>query len=92
MRIYYSSKFEREYKKLPELIKEFAEEKERIFRSDPFDVRLNTHKLGGKLKGYWAFYIDKRNRIIFEFAEKGIVWFHSVGDHSIYQQAGRFNY
>ena len=85
MQIYYSSKFKREYKRLPKKIKILAEEKEFIFRNNPFGSGLNTHKLSGRLKKYWAFSIDKKYRIIFEFVEKNIVWFHSVGDHSIYQ-------
>jgi addiction module RelE/StbE family toxin len=85
MRIYYSSKFEREYKKLTPKIKGLAEEKEILFRADPFSKKLDTHKLSGRLKEYWAFSIDNKYRIIFEFAKKNIVWFHSVGDHSIYQ-------
>jgi len=85
MKIYYSSKFEREYKKLPKYIKELAEEKEKIFRNNPFDPRLNTHKLSGRLKEFWAFSIDSKYRTIFEFIEKDIVWFHLIGDHSIYQ-------
>jgi addiction module RelE/StbE family toxin len=85
MRIYYSSKFEWEYKRLPEFVQKLAEEKEPIFRNDPFDPRLNTHKLGGRLKGYWAFWLDQKYRIIFEFVEKNTVWFHSMGDHSIYR-------
>ena len=85
MRIYYSSKFEREYIKLSKEIKELAEEKEIIFKKNPFDSRLNTHKLHGRLKEYWAFSIDSQYRIIFEFVKKDKVWFHSIGDHSIYQ-------
>ena len=85
MRIYYSSKFKREYKRLPKNIKILAEEKEFIFRNNPFGPGLNTHKLSGRFKEYWAFSVDKKYRIIFEFAGKDIVWFHSVGDHSIYQ-------
>lgn len=85
MRIYYSSKFEREYKKLPTSIKKLAEEKEKIFRKSPFDPKLNTHKLGGRLKGYWALWLDQKYRIIFEFAGKDAIWFHSIGDHSIYR-------
>lgn len=84
MRIYYSSKFERKYKKLPQKIKKTAEEKESIFRSDPFDARLHTHRLSGRLKEYWAFSINDTYRIIFEFAKKDTVWLHSIGDHSIY--------
>ncbi len=84
MQIYYSTKFKREYKKLPKQVKLLAEEKEQIFRKDLFDKRLDTHKLHGKLKEYWAFSIDGKNRIVFEFAKKNAIWFHSVGDHSIY--------
>ena len=85
MRIYYSSKFEREYKKLPKEIKKLAEEKEVIFRKNYFDPKLNTHKLHGHLKEYWVFSVNDKYRIIFEFAEKNIIWFHSIGDHSVYQ-------
>lgn len=84
MKILYSSKFKREYKNLPKELKLFAEEKEKIFRTDPFDSRLNTHKLSGKLKDFWVFSIKYKFRIIFEFAQKDEIWFHSVGDHSIY--------
>lgn len=85
MRIYYSSKFEREYKKLPKEIKKLAEEKEAIFRKNHFDSKLNTHKLHGRLKEYWVFSINEKYRIIFDFVGKETIWFHSVGDHSVYQ-------
>ena len=85
MRIYYSSKFEREYKKLPKETKKLAEEKEAMFRKNPFDPKLNTHKLHGRLKEYWVFSVSDKYRIIFEFAEKDLIWFHSIGDHSVYQ-------
>ena len=85
MRIYYSSKFEREYAKLPKEIKVLAEEKETMFRKTPFAPKLNAHKLHGPFRKYWAFSIDEKYRIIFEFAKKDVAWFHSVGDHSIYR-------
>lgn len=85
MRIYYSSKFSREYKKLPKEAKILAEKQEKIFRKDPFDPRLKTHHLTGKLKDFLAFSIDFKYRIIFEFADKDIVWFHGVGTHDIYR-------
>jgi len=84
MRIYYSTKFKREYKKLPKLVKILAEEKEQIFRNDPFDAKLDTHKLHGRLKEFWSFGIDNKFRIIFEFTGKNIIWFHAVRAHSIY--------
>ena len=85
MKIYYSSKFAKEYKRLPLKVKSVAEKKEKIFRRNPHDTILKTHKLTGKLKGYYSFSIDYQYRIIFEFAEKKTVWFHSVGTHEIYK-------
>jgi len=85
MKIIYSSKFAREYKKLPNNIKDIAEEQEIIFRKNPFGQKLKTHKLKGKLSGFLSFSIGYKYRIIFEFAEDNkTVYFHSVGDHDIY--------
>ncbi len=85
MKIYYSSKFAKEYKRLPKTVKIAAERKEAIFRKDLFDPQLKTHKLTGKLKEYYSFSIDYQYRIIFELIKKDIVWFHSVGTHEIYK-------
>lgn len=86
MKIIYTTKFSREYKKLPLQLKYLAEEREIIFRNNPFDSRLKTHKLKGKLKGFLAFSIDYRFRIIFEISKDSkIAYFHSVSDHDIYR-------
>ena len=85
MKIFYLPRFKREYKKLPSKIQELAIEKERIFRKNFFDTRLDTHKLHGPLKTFWAFSIDYKNRIIFDFSGKETVRFYSVGDHDIYE-------
>lgn len=85
MKIYYSSKFAKEYKRLPKRIKLKAEKQEELFREDPHDPALKTHKLTGKLREYWAFSIDYQYRIIFEFRDKNVIWFHSVGTHGIYK-------
>lgn len=84
MKIYYSSKFAKEYKRLPKKVKNAAEKREKTFRTDPFDPGLKTHRLSGKLKDYHSFSIDYHYRIIFEFVRKDTVWFHSVGTHEIY--------
>jgi len=86
MEIIYSSKFAREYKKLPNNIKDIAEEQETVFRKDPFNPILKTHKLKGKLGGFFSFSIGYRYRIIFEFSkDKNTIYFLSAGDHDIYQ-------
>ena len=85
MKIYYSSRFAKEYRRLPLKVKLLAEKKEEIFRTDPFRTQLRTHKLTGKLKEYYSFSIDYQYRIIFEFIHEDTVWFHSVGTHSVYK-------
>lgn len=86
MEVIYSSKFAREYKKLPIKVKEIAEEHEILFRKDSFHPKLKTHKLRGKLSGFLSFSIGFKYRIIFEFSkDKKTAYFHSVGNHGIYQ-------
>ncbi|MFA4831732.1 MAG: type II toxin-antitoxin system mRNA interferase toxin, RelE/StbE family [Patescibacteria group bacterium] len=83
--IQYSPAFAKMYRRLPLEVQKIAEKKEPIFRRDPFDRRLKTHKLQGRLNGYWAFSITYRYRIIFSFDNDIGVRFHAIGTHSIYQ-------
>lgn len=86
MEVIYSSKFIREYKKLPAHVKDAFEDCEKLFRQNPFDVSLKTHKLSGKLSGFLALSVDFKYRIIFEFDKnKKVIYLHSVGDHGIYE-------
>ena len=85
MQISYSARFEKQYRKLSAIVKLLAEEKEIIFRKDQFDVVLSTHKLHGKLKGFYAFSINNKYRIIFEFENTSNIKFHYVGTHDIYE-------
>ncbi len=84
MEILYSKRFARQYKKLPKEIKQKVEEIEVIFKTNPFDKRLMTHKLSGKLKGFYSCSITYSYRIIFDMPSKDICRLYSVGDHSIY--------
>ncbi len=85
MDIIYTAEFIRLFKKLPLDIKKEAVKKEAFFKRNPFDAKLKTHKLSGKLKGYSAFSISFSCRIICEFGENNIVYFHSIGSHNIYK-------
>ena len=84
MRIIYSSNFLRAYQKLSLPVKIKSEEAEKLFRENPFDHKLKTHKLKGGLKDRWAFCIGWRYRGIFRFAYDGAVWFLAIGGHEIY--------
>ena len=81
-----TSKFEKQYKRLPAKIKTAAQEKEKIFRNNVFDSRLNTHKLHGKDKEAWAFYITPHSyRIKFIFLTAERILFLEIGKHDIYK-------
>ncbi|MBC7587577.1 MAG: hypothetical protein H7178_04380 [Chitinophagaceae bacterium] len=40
-----------------------------IFVNDPFDARLKTHKLSGKLKGLSSFPVEYDLRVVFYFTK-----------------------
>jgi mRNA-degrading endonuclease YafQ of YafQ-DinJ toxin-antitoxin module len=52
-----------------------------IFRNNPFDARLKTHKLTGDLKDLYSFSIDYDNRVIFSFFTDNKVIFEDIGNH-----------
>lgn len=85
MEIRYSPKFKRQYKKLPKEIKARAEKREVLFRKDPFDSRLKTHKLHGSQDGFMSFSVDYLYRVIFEFSDVDTVVFYEIGTHDIYE-------
>lgn len=86
MEIEYSSHFKRAYLKLDIALQRRAEDREALFRKNPFDPRLETHKLLGKLRAFYSFSIDRKNRIVFKFVKSfdGAV-FLDIGDHNIYR-------
>jgi len=81
MKIEYSPRFFKQFKKLPKEVKEYAVLCEKIFRNNPFDPKLKTHKLHGKMKEYWAFSISYNYRIGFTFVNGSLVRFHAMGTH-----------
>ena len=70
---------------MPQYVKKSAKENEAIFRADPFDSRLDAHKLHGKYKNYWAFTIIGQYRIMFIFVKKNTIDFINIGTHEIYK-------
>lgn len=83
--IEYSTNFVKQFKKLTPQIQRQAVRAEKLFKRDPFSPKLKTHKLSGSLHGLWAFAINYKDRIIFEFIGKGKVLFHKIGSHDIYR-------
>ncbi len=71
--------------KLTDKIINEAQSKEIIFKENAFDSRLNTHKLHGKEKDCWAFWVNYSYRIKFIFLSDDKVLFLDIGAHEIYK-------
>ncbi len=84
MEVLFTPHFKRSAKRLPVSMREIVEVRLSIFLKDPFAPTLKTHKLTGKLNGYWAFSIDHRIRVIFAFEGTVRAVLHEIGDHAIY--------
>jgi len=52
------------------------------FKNDPFDPKLRTHKLSGKLKDLWGFSIEYDLRVVFYFVDNRRVVFVDIGTHT----------
>ena len=85
MRILYTDKFAKAYKRVPDRVKDEAEKKEEVFRANPFDSRLKTHKLKGILSTHYSFSIDYHWRIVFHFESDDTVIFDMIGTHAVYK-------
>ena len=72
--------FKKRIKPYPELEQRFWE-KVKIFRDNPYQEQLKTHKLSGKLKNFSSFSINFDVRVIFEFYGNDKVIFIDIGTH-----------
>ena len=82
--IYYTSDFRKAYKHLPKRIQDAIDRKDALFRKNPFNPVLKTHKLHGRLNSQWSFWVVFEYRVIFEFVKDGAI-FYDVGTHDIYK-------
>jgi addiction module RelE/StbE family toxin len=82
--IAFSSSFKRAFKKSVAgdvgLEARFWERVE-LFKRTPFDPKLRTHKLSGKLKDLWSFSVEYDLRVIFSFVGQSQAIFVDIGSH-----------
>jgi mRNA-degrading endonuclease YafQ of YafQ-DinJ toxin-antitoxin module len=72
MEISFSNSFKKTFEKKVKGNKDLEEKfwtKISIFLINPFDSKLRTHKLSGKLKELWSFSIENDIRVIFFFTD-----------------------
>ncbi len=84
IKIIHSARFLKSLKRLPKSLKEKVVEHDAIFRKNPFDSRLEAHKLHGRFKGFWAYSVDYHYRVIFIFEGTKTATYYDVGPHDIY--------
>lgn len=71
---------------MPKFVKEAFLSRESLFLHDPFRPSLETHKLHGKYREFWAFTVVGKYSIMFKFMEnEKDVGFINIGTHDIYK-------
>ena len=79
----FEKKFEKYKNQLTYAERERLKKRLEIFKENIFDKRLNTHKLKGNLRDYYAFSISYSNRITFKILKDGGVYFIEIGSHDV---------
>lgn len=74
---------------MPHDIKDNFGKQIELFRSDPFHSALNTHKLSGQLRDYYAFYLRDGFRVLFDFISADEVLLVNIGSHDDYRKWAR---
>jgi len=80
----FSSSFKRAFKKKvagSPVVAERFWEKLNVFKNDPFDPTLRTHKLSGELKHLWSFSIEYDLRVLFHFVDDHRALLIDIGTH-----------
>lgn len=85
MRIGYTASFLRQFKALPPEIQKSAHKAIDAFADRKNHARLKVHKLKGRLAGTYAFSVDYRRRVIFEYTKPDTAVLLAIGDHEVYQ-------
>ena len=84
LKILFHHSFKRAYKRSVSTGSEREEKfrsKLELFTDNPFNPSLRTHKLKGRLNGYWSFSIEYDLRVIFYFEDEETVVLFDIGSH-----------
>lgn len=82
MTIQRTTKFKKQYKKLPPKFQQQFDERLRIFVVDKTDARLRVHPLKGEYTGYWSIDINGDLRALYQQRGVDIIILCFIGTHS----------
>lgn len=82
MRVGYSRKFKKQYKKLPKFIRDRFDNRLKIFQDNPKSLPLGTHKLHGKFRDSHSINVTGDIRAVFDYVRPTKVEFVAIGSHS----------
>ena len=81
----YKPSFVRRLNKLSKGLQDEVIEKTELFKDIENHESLKVHKLKGRLKKFYGFSVNYRDRIVFEYISEKEVALLAVGDHEIYK-------
>ncbi len=82
----YTKKFLKMFNAINPDLQDRVVERIELFRDVKNHKNLEVHKLHGKFKGLYAFSIDRKNRISFQYTKnKQEVILFALGSHDIYR-------
>ena len=85
IKIVYAPIFVKKLNKLHKNIQDEVLDKVELFKNKDNHSVLKVHKLHGKFRNSFSFYINYKIRIIFEWGNDSEVNFLSIGDHDLYK-------
>jgi len=84
IKIGYLPVFIRQLKKLEDLLAQEVIEKIELFKDPKNHDLLKVHKLHGRLKGRYSFYVNYKIRVVFHYVSKNEAILLAIGDHDVY--------
>ncbi|MBI5135121.1 type II toxin-antitoxin system mRNA interferase toxin, RelE/StbE family [Candidatus Uhrbacteria bacterium] len=82
MRVIYARIFDKQYKKLPQDVRENFKQRRNIFLSSPFDPLLQNHALHGRYAHYRSINITGDYRAVYREWGDDIIEFAAIGTHA----------
>lgn len=82
MSVRFSRRFEKDYHRSPQKIRQKFDQRLTLFLTDPYAALLNNHGLTGQWRGYRSINISGDWRAIFIETDDDLVIFAALGTHS----------